>query len=190
MGALMSEYDITYPWYQTLTDETSLEQGDILENCKVLLFKPESYDGILSEDSQIAIDVFSKIFIVMSQSCDLMNDKIDSVVVCPLLSLKELKDDSDYFKSSSSREELRKGNQPSYHLLNKVSLLDAEEDYYCVSFHHIYSLPKSYLQKLVGGKERKRLLPPYKEHLSQSFARYFMRVGLPSGISYNEIKNY
>jgi maleate cis-trans isomerase len=27
--------------------------------------------------------------------------------------------------------------------------------------------------------ERVRLLSPYKEHLSQAFARYFMRVGLP-----------
>ena len=26
---------------------------------------------------------------------------------------------------------------------------------------------------------RLRLLPPYREHLSQSFARFFMRVGLP-----------
>jgi hypothetical protein len=26
---------------------------------------------------------------------------------------------------------------------------------------------------------RPQLLPPYREHLSQSFARFFMRVGLP-----------
>jgi hypothetical protein len=25
-------------------------------------------------------------------------------------------------------------------------------------------------------------MPPYREHLSQAFARYFMRVGLPSDI--------
>ncbi|MBI9096230.1 MAG: hypothetical protein JEY71_15285 [Sphaerochaeta sp.] len=186
----MSEYDSTYPWYQTLTDEKSLEQGDIIENCKVLLFKPESYEGLLSEGSSIAVDVFSKTFIIMSQSCDLMNDKIDSVIVCPLLSLAELKSNNEYYQSSSGREELRKGNQPAYHLLNNVGLHGADEDFYCVSFYHIYSLPKSYLQKLVGGRERKRLLPPYKEHLSQSFARYFMRVGLPSGICFNEIKNY
>jgi hypothetical protein len=29
---------------------------------------------------------------------------------------------------------------------------------------------------------RLRLLPPYREHLSQSFARFFMRVGLPVDI--------
>jgi hypothetical protein len=30
--------------------------------------------------------------------------------------------------------------------------------------------------------KRLRLLPPYREHLSQSFARFFMRVGLPIDI--------
>jgi len=30
--------------------------------------------------------------------------------------------------------------------------------------------------------QRLRLLPPYREHLSQAFARFFMRVGLPSDI--------
>jgi hypothetical protein len=29
-----------------------------------------------------------------------------------------------------------------------------------------------------NGK-RLRLLPPYREHLSQAFARFFMRIGLP-----------
>ncbi len=29
------------------------------------------------------------------------------------------------------------------------------------------------------GQPRLRLLPPYREHLSQAFARFFMRVGLP-----------
>jgi hypothetical protein len=29
---------------------------------------------------------------------------------------------------------------------------------------------------------RLRLLPPYREHLSQAFARFFMRVGLPVDI--------
>jgi hypothetical protein len=38
------------------------------------------------------------------------------------------------------------------------------------------------LREYVKDKKRIRLLPPYREHLSQAFARHFMRVGLPSGI--------
>ena len=74
--------------------------------------------------------------------------------------------------------------------LDKIKLSDSREDYYCVSFHHIFSVPKNYLKALISDKERYRLLSPYKEHLAQSFARYFMRVGLPSNISAEDIKNY
>jgi hypothetical protein len=37
-------------------------------------------------------------------------------------------------------------------------------------------------QRAVRAGDRLRLLPPYREHLSQAFARYFMRVGLPQDI--------
>lgn len=52
-----------------------------------------------------------------------------------------------------------------------------------VGFHRIYSAPKSYLLELARSQNpRIRLRPPYGEHLSQAFARYFMRVGLPADI--------
>ncbi len=34
----------------------------------------------------------------------------------------------------------------------------------------------------VRRSPRPRLLPPYREHLAQAFARFFMRVGLPVDI--------
>ncbi len=33
------------------------------------------------------------------------------------------------------------------------------------------------------NQPRLRLLPPYREHLSQAFARFFMRVGLPVAVA-------
>ncbi len=43
------------------------------------------------------------------------------------------------------------------------------------------SSPETYALSVHSGLvgARVRLLSPYKEHLSQAFARYFMRVGLP-----------
>jgi hypothetical protein len=49
---------------------------------------------------------------------------------------------------------------------------------------------KYFIETIIKSKQHKRLLPPYREHLSQSFARYFMRVGLPVDIPREEIKNY
>ena len=53
-----------------------------------------------------------------------------------------------------------------------------------MSFRHIYSVPFKMLTNLVKerGEDRLRLMPPYREHLSQSFGRFFMRVGLPEDI--------
>jgi len=52
-----------------------------------------------------------------------------------------------------------------------------------VDFRHSYSLPFTLINDISGklGK-RLRLLPPYREHLSQAYARFFMRVGLPIDI--------
>lgn len=56
-----------------------------------------------------------------------------------------------------------------------------------VDFHDIYTIPRHFLESLLQqrGKLRLRLLHPYREHLSQAFVSYFMRVGLP--ISVNKI---
>jgi len=50
-----------------------------------------------------------------------------------------------------------------------------------VDFHEVFTLPRAFLESLLvaRGKLRPRLLSPYREFLSQAFARYFMRVGLP-----------
>lgn len=38
--------------------------------------------------------------------------------------------------------------------------------------------------KVIANQEKRlSLMSPYKEHLSQAFARFFMRVGLPIDIS-------
>ena len=52
-----------------------------------------------------------------------------------------------------------------------------------VDFGRIFSLPKVFLRQFAATQEKRlRLCPPYREHLSQAFARFFMRVGLPQDI--------
>lgn len=55
---------------------------------------------------------------------------------------------------------------------------------FVVDFRQIYSLPFKFLQKKAESLgTRKKLNSPYLEHFAQAFARFFMRVGLPSSIS-------
>lgn len=81
----------------------------------------------------------------------------------------------------SEIDKIRRGDKPAYHLINEEPSVDLP--FSIVDFHRIYSAPKNYLLQLTKHQDpRIRLKPPYREHLSQAFARYFMRVGLPSDI--------
>lgn len=49
-----------------------------------------------------------------------------------------------------------------------------------VNFQRVYSIKKELLVEHTQSiNQRLRLQPPYREHFSQAFARFFMRVGLP-----------
>jgi hypothetical protein len=47
----------------------------------------------------------------------------------------------------------------------------------------VYAAPTNLVKQFASKcGPRLRLCPPYKEHLAQALARFFMRVGLPVGI--------
>jgi hypothetical protein len=66
-------------------------------------------------------------------------------------------------------------------ILNQSSVTGLEFEHRIVAFHEVFTLPREFLESLLAarGRDRPRLLAPYREHLSQAFARDFMRVGLP-----------
>jgi hypothetical protein len=180
-----------YEWYKEVSGAESLEQGDIIEKCSFLIPGIEHYNAILNDiETETPIDIKEVNAITLSQSCDIVNNKIDSIILCPIFPFAELTDEGKPFHNPKEREVLRRGNNPAYHLLNKFKTEILSEDFYVVNFHTIYSVPKKFIEAIVKNKIRKRLLPPYREHLSQSFARYFMRVGLPADIPADDIKKY
>jgi hypothetical protein len=70
-------------------------------------------------------------------------------------------------------------------MLNAERRAELSTEYRIVDFHAVYTVPRSFLESLLEQRmqPRLRLLPPYREHLSQAFARFFMRVGLPVPIT-------
>lgn len=157
-----------YPWYG-LADGDQLQQGDLLMACP--LVRPTA----TNEFQRHWADV-----VVMSQSCDLSNDKLEIVQVCPLWSLEQLAVDVEFFRSKRGREDLRRGNLPGYHLLDRCELSGHESDYWVCDFRSLFGIHVAVAKTLaVDQSPRVRVLPPYREHLAQAFARFFMRVGLP-----------
>lgn len=173
-----------YKWFEIIKESTELNQGDLLPNCPIIIPPKE-----LTEGSELEVTVNLIDSIILSQSCDLVNDKSELVLVCPYYPLSTyLELLGEQAKSKKGREKsienLRKGHVHAIHLINKDKMLG---DYCVVDFRNVYGVHFNTLQNLAFSlKERLRLLPPYREHLSQSFARYFMRVGLPQDLKIPE----
>ncbi len=166
-----------YPWYaETVGDE--LEQGDLFEACPV--YMPTTDAG---EHGIVDFDWEERDLIVLSQTCDLVSgrEKLTEVLLCSVWNQSELA--AGYLATPKGMEDARRGNLPGFHVLADCALAGLEREVSIVDFRRVYSLPVAFLRKksLLDGR-RLRLLPPYREHLSQAFARFFMRVGLPVDI--------
>ena len=167
-------------WYR-LVNGDDLEQGDILLNIPIVEL-PVDFPWPQREDTerQQTSLVHSIDGIVISQSCDLQQPgKLEFVAFCPIWLLDEIPE----FAGKGKRESLRQGRMVAYHLLDMSSVKGLEHGFVVVEFKRIFSLPIQLTKRLAKEQgDRLRLVSPYKEHLSQSFARFFMRVGLPSDI--------
>ncbi len=158
----------SYPWYD-LAEGDELQQGDVLMDCPT--FRPTA----ANEFEEISTDV-----VILSQSCDLANDKLEIVQVCPIFRLDELGTKVERFRNQRGREDLRRGYFPGFHLLNRCELPGRESDFWVCDFRSLFGVHVAVAKALaVEQSPRVRILPPYREHLAQAFARFFMRVGLP-----------
>lgn len=167
-----------YPWYRAVPGESTLEQGDFLQNCPVVV-PPAKYEA----GEETTVDIAEYNVIVMSQSCDIAQGKVDLILVCPVWSLVDFGGSNEIFKGNSGKEKLRRGEVVGYYLLNRCEEEDFEADFQVADFRATYSVDANFLQEFAREQPwRLRLLPPYREHLSQAFARFFMRVGLPVDI--------
>ena len=168
-----------YPWYE-IVEEPTIQQGDFLDRCPVIVPSNELPEMEPGEEYTYSAVREDRNVIVMSQSCDLRYEKIDLVLVCPYYGLGDYLKDQDPKSHGKLKENLKRGNVYGYHALAKCTLEGFLRGACVVDFRNVYGMPFGFLKKQVAEQGRRlRLLPPYREHLSQAFARFFMRVGLP-----------
>jgi hypothetical protein len=185
------------PWYDLAPSTEAITQGDIILGCPILNWLPTSsaiaLTGVNLKDYA---DAFIEDVIVMTQACDLEHDKVQNVVLCPHLPLS-------IFRISWQRWMESRNQSPSEKAWKSLcsdimagyvwnqTMIDASTapllpmETRVVDFHEVFTLPRAFLESWLkqSGNTRLRLRPPYREHLSQAFARFFMRVGLPQPIS-------
>lgn len=161
------------------TEAPTLAQGDLLQGCHVPAFDENFGNG----DEEVEVPVKEVDLVVVTQSCDLENDKVALVALCPIHTLEAFEEANPHFKQKKRWENVRKGQQPGLHLLASPEVPDNNRAALVVDFGEIHSLPPSYVKKRAEQLgSRWRLESPFLEHFSQALARYFMRVGLPSAI--------
>lgn len=173
-----------YPWYDIVSGD-DIQQGDILEGCPVFDLPPEidiSSRNIPTRPYEVPFE--QRDVIIVSQTCDMVKgrEKISEVLLCCLWKRSDFQP-GDLMEKKEHWEDARKGHFPGFHILSKCDLEGFMRDYSVVDFRRVHSLPLGLTRKIASELgERIRLLPPYREHLSQAFARFFMRVGLPVDI--------
>jgi hypothetical protein len=169
-------------WYE-LAEGPSLLQGDLLRDCPVFAVSGSlSWPPGATGDIEVEAKVFD--LVVMTQSCDLENEKVEDVLLAQLVAWTdvvqaEVERGNDIVRSRKFRKLLVDGNVPGLSLLHRRDS-SPSLSWSVVDFHRLFTLPKAFVTRFaVGSGLRLRLRSPYREHLAQAFARYFMRVGLP-----------
>lgn len=182
-------------WYSRVEAQTPLTQGDLISDCPVIAWAAGplnlsgSNEGEVLKGATIAIQAD---VVVMTQACDLENNKVDNVILCPHISISEYRKAWEEERKKSNENPTKKAWGSLYNdirdgyiwnltILNSGESGDLKTEHRIVDFHDVYTIPRSFLESLLKqrGQARLRLNPPYREHLSQAFARFFMRVGLP-----------
>ncbi|MFI5201069.1 MAG: hypothetical protein ACHQNE_01615 [Candidatus Kapaibacterium sp.] len=156
--------------------EESLEQGDLLRNC---LYRVTFSPNLKSES--VRTDLAQSDLIIVSQSCDIVADRMpQQIALCPIFHVEKLQAEFEQFRKKGVWNEVKRGRRLGYYLLQCPEDPNDTQKAIVVDFRQIISLPSDYVvQRAREMGERWRLTPPQREHFSQAFGVYFMRVALP-----------
>jgi len=169
-------------WFEFVEPEDQIAQGDIFFSVPILKHPINPSEIKIGYTAAFEIEKLDGI--ILSQSCDLEQETIDMVLFCPIFPIDEvalnLADANTQKAIISTKERLWDGRYLAYHVLNKCELEGFNNDFFVVDLKNPRSLPIDFIKKLTElSPKRIRLKTPYREQLSQSFARVIMRVGIP-----------
>lgn len=171
-----------FPWYEVVQGNV-IGQGEILLECPVIQVIASQDINIISPNIIESKGIFEDV-VVITQACDLENSKVKDILLCPHYDVPSYMGMGDGKAKEKALKEIKIGARPRYCLLNDADIDGVKQNMRIVDLGSVFSLPLEYLQNFSKQKgKRLRLLPPYRDYLSQSFARFFMRVGLPQDLS-------
>ncbi len=146
-------------WWAKISGQ-SLMQGDLVPDCRLPIFVENPVPRVDDEPSSVEVKLAR--LIVVSQSCDLANGKIEFVALCPIHTLQEFEVSNPDFKLKGRWEPIRKETKPALHLIASPDAPEDNRSSYVVDFGHIVSVPLEYLKGHAGRLgDRWRLESPF-----------------------------
>jgi hypothetical protein len=152
----------------------SLSQGDIFDACPLVFWADQTRE--VAEGDQ-AHRVRARV-IVLTQACDLANEKTERVVVAVVHDAGELVR-TGRLKEKFIRDQVRRGQVYGWYFLPAHESCPGFPES-LVDMRDLHTVPRALLEGLRDqGHLVCRLITPYREHLAQHFSVTYSRIGLP-----------
>ena len=175
-------------WYETLDQSDVLYQGDFLEDCLAPIILSE-LPLEAAENQEIDVDLQRVNLVILTQTCDLEHNHVANILLAEYFPWdamveREVARGNDAIKGTQYKKLLSEGG------ITNLFLLPPHEqnpvlEWSVVNFRLLHTLPREYMKRKATAQTRRlRLASPYREYLSQAFARFTMRVALDETLEY------
>jgi hypothetical protein len=188
------------PWYDIAAPAAPLTQGDLLFDCPLVCWRDDAPDYAAAHGAEPPTAPFVAWrrldVIVLTQACDLEHGKVRHVVLAPHAALVDSRKAWEGWMRGQGQnpsekswrracEDIAAGYVWNLTFLDQFHHPELGTGVRVVDFHQVFTAPRTLLEAQLryAGRPRLRLRAPYVEYLSQAFARYFMRVGLPQPVT-------
>lgn len=176
-------------WYSVKGTQEPLDQGDLICGCPVLAWSnPPKFEDSLNSFS--AASVVQKVdAVVLTQTCDLEQQRVRNVVLCPARVLSSVREGWNQARVQAGKQptenawnsfctNVQKGKVVNLYLLQRHEGIPAS-DFRVLDFYDVFTAPLEVLNVLVSQGDRLALTSPQREAVNQRFSVCFSRIGLP-----------
>jgi len=159
--------------YSIPSPDDPIDQGDLVDGCPILQIA--HFDPQLPDSPRVACSTHR--VVVLTQTCDLANQKTQRVVVA-IVHSAQLLVAQKIVRASDVRGPIRAGRVFGWYFLPAAAELGLEES--IVDFRQLFTIPVDVIRKLTAaGRRQARVQPLYREHLAKHFSDTYSRIGLP-----------
>jgi hypothetical protein len=155
--------------YRQVERESPLTQGDIIDDCPLLIWDDSP------PDQRPRPSEFIGRIVVLTQACDLAHAKTTRVIVALVHDAMKLVT-TGILKSKVIQDQVRLHRIFGWYFLPAGDCLNES----IVDLRDLHTVPRWMLENLIRqGNRMCQIESPYREHLAQHFAMTYARIGLP-----------